>query len=434
MFLTTLFRLVVQATDGHEAADDTAKERYPLLTPVDGCKSSSRCLKGGLVVWRVTPYKCSNTPLEGQAIKSTPGGHFGAYISDGGPVRIVGGAKVIAKQVSLYNGIGYRMSVKNSEYRAWSDTRKMLTRVAKNIRDTHKDRTQLTFKACGRIWNEDSVPKCTSILLKLLGQLYPEASKNECIQKLGELQANSRSVKFTDADVYDFNVYAIMYEGEAESSDGPSSADEESKAKEENKRKANAERNKRRRKQKSPSKQQGVPAEEDGLSLTEEQIPALRGITRLREIWGGADLPRGMFPARGVLDREYAKLHIFEKLVGLYAVSLHNVDVREQLDSLSSYGGKRQAILKVLAGNPLFEFDGFVLQDHTQGRVYILADGLARVKESFADPIFRLKGHKGPQMKVDGSRSKKFPDILAASMEGTGRPLRFVWTTDLKEN
>ena len=57
---------------------------------------------------------------------------------------------------------------------------------------------------------------------------------------------------------------------------------------------------------------------------------------------------------------------------------------------------------------------------------------MAHVKESFADPIFRLKGHKGPQMKVDGSRSKKFPDILAVSMEGTGRPLGFVWTTDLK--
>merc|ERR1711911_364380 len=194
-----------------------------------------------------TPYKCSNIPLEGQATKGTPGGHFGAYISDEGPVRIIGGARAVAKLVSVYNDIGYRMSVKGSEYRAWTDTRKMLTRVAKSIRDTHKDKTQLTFKACGRIWNEDSVPKCTTILLKLLGRLFPEASKNECIQKLGEIQANSRSIKFTEADVYDFNVYAMMYEDEAESSAGPASTDEESKAK-----KANAGKNKRRRKQKSP--------------------------------------------------------------------------------------------------------------------------------------------------------------------------------------
>ena len=116
MYLTTIFRQVIQATNGHKAVDDSAKERYPLLAMINGSKSRFICWEGGLMGWRSTPYKCSNFPLKGQAIKGTPGGHYGAYISDEGPVRIIGGARAVAKLVSVYNDIGYRMSVKGSEY------------------------------------------------------------------------------------------------------------------------------------------------------------------------------------------------------------------------------------------------------------------------------------------------------------------------------
>ena len=118
-------------------------------------------------------------------------------------------------------------------------------------------------------------------------------------------------------------------------------------------------------------------------------------------------------------------------LVGMYEIALHNVQIREQIDTLSMYGGQRKAMETILMSHPLFDFKGHILQDHTQGRVYVLADGEAYLKESHADPIFQLKGGKGPLIRVDGSRSKAFPDILAVCMEGTGRPLGFTWTTDL---
>ena len=172
--------------------------------------------------------------------------------------------------------------------------------------------------------------------------------------------------------------------------------------------------------------------------ISEKEIPALKGISSLRKLWQGPgllDVEADMFPARGVMDRPLETLSQFELLAGLYAAAIHNITIRDQLDSLRRFGRRKEEMDDILSSCPEFEYRGHFKQDQTEGCVYVLPDGNAYLKECSTDPVFRLKGEKdGMEMRADGSRARRFPEILVVCMESTKRPMGFVWRGDLRED
>ena len=248
----------------------------------------------------------------------------------------------------------------------------------------------------------------------------------------------SSTIKFTEGDIFQFNVYASLQPVGPPSPPGsPKAVAGSSKTKNKVKRKKAADKKKKAKAEcKIPEVLVGGTRAPPPplLDITSKEIPALEGAETLRDLWLGIEAQtEGGFPGKNLLDKPLGELSLFEKLAGLYATAVMNITVREQLDYLGSFGGQRENMDRILASSADFEFLDHELQDNTQGRVYVLPDGGAYIRESYADPVFRpRKGDTKNRILADGSRAMEFPAILAVCMEGTGRPLGFIWSRDLQ--
>ena len=187
------------------------------------------------------------------------------------------------------------MAMTEDLYLSWPKDRRLLINVAKAIRDIHaKDNEELAAKICGRVWREPRVDKCMELLIGLMSRLKPENSKRDNIMEVGKLQERSGRIRFTEEDRYTFTGYGLLYASCQEVGESPESSEEESqKEKEARRRKKNLERNKRRRERKKLPEALiggGDKKLEPLKRITESEIPLLKGIPSLQQLWLGPGL------------------------------------------------------------------------------------------------------------------------------------------------
>ena len=87
----------------------------------------------------------------------------------------------------------------------------MLVKVAKGLRDKYEKKHEaLVHEYCGRVWREPQLDKGMSLLIEMVSRINPRMPKGDIFLDVGRVQERSMGIRFSEADIYQFNVYSSL--------------------------------------------------------------------------------------------------------------------------------------------------------------------------------------------------------------------------------